>query len=93
MKDLSVLIKPFSNGCNMKCEYCFTMMFQNRRKINNYGLMQDDILENVIKKSLSYAIHSCTFAFQGGEPTLAGIDFYQKCLEIQKTICRKSKSI
>ncbi len=91
MKDLSVLIKPFSNGCNMKCEYCFYHDVSNRRKINNYGLMQDDILENVIKKSLSYAIHSCTFAFQGGEPTLAGIDFYQKCLEIQRRYAGKVK--
>ncbi len=33
MKDLSVLIKPFSNGCNMKCEYCFTMMFQTEERL------------------------------------------------------------
>ena len=84
MRDFSVLIKPFSNGCNMNCEYCFYQDVSDRRCVNNRGLMREDILEEIIKKSLAYAAHSCTFAFQGGEPTLAGIEFYKKCIEIQK---------
>jgi uncharacterized protein len=46
--------------------------------------MSEETLENLIKKAFDYASGSATFAFQGGEPTLAGLDFYRKLLEFQK---------
>jgi uncharacterized protein len=46
--------------------------------------MSEETLENLIKKAFDYASGSATFAFQGGEPTLAGLNFYRKLLEFQK---------
>jgi len=39
--------------------------------------MSDEVLEMLITKSLQFADKQCTFAFQGGEPTVAGLDFFK----------------
>jgi len=46
--------------------------------------MSIDTLENIVKKSFNYADKMCTFAFQGGEPTIAGIDYFKKLIEFVK---------
>jgi uncharacterized protein len=46
--------------------------------------MSDETLENLVREAISYADGSLTFAFQGGEPTLAGLDFYKKAVGLQK---------
>jgi len=46
--------------------------------------MSEETLEQVVKKALAHASKSCTIAFQGGEPTLRGLDFYKTLIELQK---------
>ena len=46
--------------------------------------MSLETLETVMRKVLAYAEENCTIAFQGGEPTLCGLDFFEKLIEIQK---------
>jgi uncharacterized protein len=53
------------------------------RKQASYGFMSEETLENVIRKTLAYAERECTIAYQGGEPTLRGLDFFQKSIELQ----------
>ena len=84
MRNYTILIKPASSLCNMKCEYCFYEDVSNNRKIKSYGLMQEETLEKIIASSLEYNRGSLNFVFQGGEPTLVGIDFYKKVIEFQK---------
>lgn len=84
MPPFTVLIKPTSSSCNLRCRYCFYENIANSREIASYGIMNFDILEHIIKKSLMNCHQSCTFAFQGGEPTLAGIDFFRYCLTLQQ---------
>lgn len=84
MPALSMLIKPVSGNCNLRCKYCFYYDVASNRDCFSYGKMSLETLENLIKKALEYAQGSCTFAFQGGEPTLAGIEFYEKAVELQK---------
>lgn len=55
-----------------------------KREILDYGIMSLDVLEKLVKMALSCKDSSCVFAFQGGEPTLAGMDFYKKLLGFQK---------
>ncbi len=69
MPPLHLLIKPASGLCNLSCKYCFYQ--------RDYGLMSTETLENVVRKSLDYAQGDVTFAFQGGEPTLAGLEFFK----------------
>lgn len=84
MPPLSLLIKPVSSSCNLRCKYCFYHSVAENRTTNNYGIMNENLLEVIVKKALEYADHICTFAFQGGEPTLSGLDFYKKLIELEK---------
>lgn len=85
MPAINVLVKPASGLCNMQCEYCFYVDEMNHRKEPSYGIMKTKVAEQVIKKTLSYASGHCMYMFQGGEPTLAGIPFYRRWLEYEKT--------
>lgn len=81
MPPVSILIKPASSNCNLRCKYCFYHSISENRNIPSYGMMSDETLENLVEKALDYSEQSCTFAFQGGEPTLAGIQFYKSLLK------------
>lgn len=79
-----VLIKPASGRCNLRCQYCFYEDEITRREVSDYGMMTVETLEVVIQKTLSYSTKRCSFLFQGGEPTLVGLSFYEKVIEFQK---------
>ncbi len=89
MPPMSVLIKPASGNCNMRCDYCFYCDEQNKRSILSFGMMSDKTLKNVIRKTILHSEGFCSIAFQGGEPTLAGIDFFHKVIEYEKHYNRK----
>ena len=78
MRALNLLIKPYSSGCNLRCKYCFYHDVANNRLIKNYGPMKNEVLEKLVKEAFDYADSVVNFMFQGGEPTLIGIDFYKK---------------
>ena len=78
MKNLNLLIKPASSSCNLRCRYCFYYDVADNREVKNYGIMNDDTLENMVKKVFDDVEHTANFAFQGGEPTMAGIEFFEK---------------
>ena len=81
MPALSVLIKPASGNCNMRCRYCFYADEQEHREVFSHGIMSKDTMHKIIDRVLEYGEHTCTIAFQGGEPTLAGLDFYEDMAE------------
>ena len=81
MPPIHLLIKPASLSCNMRCSYCFSLDIADNRHQSSYGVMHLDTLEHVVRKALAAAQHQCTFAFQGGEPTLAGLDFFRNLIE------------
>ena len=82
MYSINVMLKPASSLCNMRCKYCFYADETKKRAIANYGLMSFDTLHSVLEKVLSEATRSCTIAFQGGEPTLAGLPFFRQAISI-----------
>lgn len=90
MPPISLLIKPASGNCNMKCDYCFYMDEAEKRDKKSYGFMTDQTLKNVIRKTISHAEGGFTLAFQGGEPTLSGIDFFKKAVEYVKQYNRNN---
>lgn len=84
MPPINLLIKPSSGNCNLRCTYCFYYDITSNREQASYGSMTEETLEQVIKQALSYAEGECTIAYQGGEPTLRGLPFFEKSLEFQK---------
>lgn len=83
MPPLTMLIKPASSLCNMRCQYCFYADVAANRAVPSYGLMDLDTLELTIRRALEFAEGHCTFAFQGGEPTLAGLAFFHEAVALQ----------
>jgi len=83
MRPFSLLIKPVSWDCNLRCEYCFYL-----RAEEVYGsgrhLMPDDVLEEMIRQMMGYGFKETVFGWQGGEPTVAGLDFFRRIVELQK---------
>ncbi len=77
MPPASFLIKPASSSCNLRCNYCFYHSVAENRNVNSHGIMNNETAEVLVKKALEYADASCTFAFQGGEPTIAGLDYFR----------------
>lgn len=77
MRNLYVLVKPASGSCNLRCRYCFYADEMRQRETASYGKMSRETAEALISKSLNQADGHITFAFQGGEPTLAGLEFYR----------------
>lgn len=84
MPPIQLLIKPVSGRCNLNCKYCFYEDVTNKREIKFLEFMSYETLEVVIRKAMDYADGYCSFAFQGGEPTLIGLDFYRQLLALQR---------
>ena len=89
MPPINLLIKPASSLCNMRCKYCFYADVASHRDVGSYGIMDTKLLEELVKKALDEAEGFCGFAFQGGEPTLAGLDFYKTLIELEKKYNKK----
>lgn len=93
MPPINVMIKPASGLCNMRCRYCFYADEMEKREQGSFGIMSRETLENVIRKSLEFSDGECAFAFQGGEPTLAGLDFFEDCIRLQEKYNEKNVRI
>lgn len=90
MKQYSYLIKPASSLCNLECKYCFYHDVSSHRKEASNGIMSDSTMRMLIEKACQVSDASeIIFAFQGGEPTIAGLGYFRKFLEIVDQ--RKSK--
>ncbi len=85
MPPVSMLIKPASSSCNMRCGYCFYADVSHHRSVCNKGIMDACTQESVVRRAMEAAEGSVSFAFQGGEPTLAGLDFFRRHVQL----CRK----
>ena len=76
MRQISLLIKPASSLCNMRCSYCFYKDEADLREQSSMGIMNNETIENLVKKVLALDVMQVNFCFQGGEPTLAKIDYF-----------------
>ena len=81
---LNLLIKPCSCLCNMRCDYCFYNDECENREVRCYGIMDEKTLDALISRAFENTKGFVSFSFQGGEPTLCGIEFYEEVLELQK---------
>lgn len=93
MPPLYLLIKPASGNCNMRCKYCFYADIADNREVFSYGMMTEETLEVIVRRAMQYAHKECTFAFQGGEPTLRGFDFYRNLIKYVDSNNKKSLAI
>lgn len=76
MKQLALLIKPASGLCNLRCRYCFYCDLK-QYGAGEFGVMSDEIRQQLIRRAMTEAEGYISFCFQGGEPTLAGLDYFK----------------
>lgn len=88
MNNLTVLIKPASSSCNMRCRYCFYHDVAQHRQTANMGLMTDKTMKLLIEQAMATIDvgGQLNFAFQGGEPTLCGREFYERFVAYVKEV-------
>jgi uncharacterized protein len=90
----SLLIKPASAVCNLDCAYCFYLDRQaDPYKALPARRMSADTLERLVDTYLFYSYPHAAFSFQGGEPMLAGLAFFEKLVELQKQHGRGGQSV
>jgi uncharacterized protein len=80
---IHVLAKPTGAICNLNCSYCF---FLNKESLypGSHFRMSDVVLEQYIRQLIeSHGANKVTVAWQGGEPTLMGLDFYRRAIDYQ----------
>ena len=93
MNNVSVLIKPSSSLCNIKCKYCFYIDEAQNRKIENNGIMTKKVMTAIIDKVLQNADKNILFSFQGGEPTTAGIEYFNSFIDYVNNRNKKNINI
>jgi serine-type anaerobic sulfatase-maturating enzyme len=89
---IHVLAKPTGATCNLNCSYCF---FLNKEQLypGSHFRMSDAVLEHYIRQLIeSHRTDKVTVAWQGGEPTLMGLDFYKRAIALQKQYQRPGMS-
>lgn len=84
MKQIAIMIKPASAACNLRCKYCFYADIASLREVPTFGRMSRETTERMlenIRRDLAPG-DQVSFAFQGGEPTLAGLDYFREFVEL-----------
>ncbi|RMD74897.1 MAG: anaerobic sulfatase maturase [Lentisphaerae bacterium] len=94
-----ILCKPVGPKCNLNCRYCFYLskdaLFPDKKSVREFT-MPDDVLEEFVRQYIEAQHPSApevNFAWQGGEPTLLGIDFFARAVEYQKKYARSHQRI
>jgi uncharacterized protein len=81
---IHVLAKPTGAICNLNCSYCF-FLDKEQLYLGSHFRMSDEMLENYIRQLIeTHRSKEVTVAWQGGEPTLMGIDFFRKAIVFQE---------
>lgn len=93
MKVINLLIKPASSDCNLRCKYCFYHDLSDNRSVKSHGHMKYETLEELIKKAFNEAEVGVILAFQGGEPTLVGLEFYKHLIRLVNEYNKKNLSV
>jgi uncharacterized protein len=79
-----IMAKPSGSACNLNCAYCFFLKKERLYPGSNFR-MSDEVHEAYIKQLFeAHQVSQVTVAWQGGEPTLMGLDFFRRSVELQK---------
>ncbi len=93
MRPFMLLIKPASADCNLRCDYCFYLEKCHLFSETKRHRMTDAILQRLIRGYLLTDQPVYSFAWQGGEPTLMGLDFFRRVTELQMRHGRDGSSV
>lgn len=85
MVRMHVMIKATGPVCNLNCDYCYYLSKEQLLSTDSKWRISESTLENFIKQYIEQQnAHEIVFSWQGGEPSLLGLDFFKKVVELQK---------
>ncbi len=90
---LTVLIKPAGPDCNLACSYCFYTQKSDLYPDTPQHRMSDETLRELVRRYMNYHDRTVSFAWQGGEPTLMGLDFYKRAVRYQQLYGRSGQHV
>ena len=93
MRELQLLIKPVSADCNLECRYCFYRRAGALYPEQTVHRMTRETLDTLVRKYLRLRLEQSIFSWQGGEPTLAGLDFYRTAVQLMQRHGRDGQSV
>ena len=94
IREFQIFAKPIGSACNLSCRYCYYLDKKDLYPEKGNHRMSDEILEKYIIQHIQASTDEVIFfSWHGGEPLLAGIDFYRKVLSIQSAHKPAGKTI
>lgn len=89
MKNIHFLIKPASSLCNLRCRYCFYADEAQNREQQSMGCMTEATARTLIEEGFRRIEPggAVSYAFQGGEPTAAGLPFFETFAAMARRLC------
>jgi uncharacterized protein len=83
------MAKPGGSTCNLDCDYCYYLSKETLPDGPGTGRMSDEVLEQYIRQYIAGVTgNEVVFSWQGGEPTLLGLDFFRKVVALEKKYAR-----
>ena len=92
-KPFQLLVKPTSYDCNLRCGYCFYLKTASLYSEAPRHQMNLELLEKMIQEYLSLGFPLSVFIWQGGEPSLSGLDFFEKVVELERKYAHPGQEI
>ena len=89
----SLLIKPASADCNLRCEYCFYLDRSGLYPETPVHRMADEVLQRLVRSYLATSQPVYSFVWQGGEPLLMGSRFYERVTDLQMAYARRGTDV
>lgn len=82
-KAFTAMVKPIGSTCNLRCEYCYYL--DKSRLYESQPIMDDDLLKEYIRQYIeSNDVPIVSFCWHGGEPLMAGLDFFKRAVRYQR---------
>lgn len=87
-RPFNILAKPIGPRCNINCTYCYYLekekFFPEEKRFKMKDEVLDSYVRQMIEATLKADMPEATFAWQGGEPTMLGVEYFQKIIALQK---------
>lgn len=93
-RPFNIMAKPVSGTCNLNCRYCYYLQKpQELYPDVRHPMMPPDVLDSFTRQYLQAMPQQCDFGWQGGEPLLAGKEFYKQAIALQAQHCQPGQKV
>lgn len=93
-REFQAFVKPVGAACNLRCSYCYYLSRKELYPTEAFPRMKEELLEEYIRQHIDATTDETVFfSWHGGEPTLAGLAFYRKAVDLQKRMLPQGKRL